>query len=528
MKKILIIIAAAFMVINTACTKADFEDAYPDPSKISTSTVEKQFSGFITSNREYVLPAYWNYFVVLRTTLTRYTQAVGWVNTSNQYVPGAAGIDAYWGTYYTLLAQYREFEKIYKASSTEDQADKRIYMITATIYLYDHTQKMVDLHGDIPFSEAGMLSENGGDYENSLPKYDNAEDIYTKMLDDLKGFADELNSISVNSAIQTGFVTQDVVNKGNLTKWKKYCNSLRLRMLNRVSGVSAFQSRVTAETAAIVGNPSNYPVISDNAENVQFDVINQNSPINSQGFQTGLEDWDGNLAGKAMIDHMNTNTDPRLRIMFEEGANSDSAVFLGLDPLMVSDAQTALYNTGTLSIYNRSTLSRNDYFPGELMNSAEVHFLLAEIHLRAGNDGAAKLAYNTGIAQSVENYYQIRTLSNDNTAGPVAPYTPAEVAAYLDMPAVKWDNAASTDAKLKLIATQKWIHFSVVQPYESWTEARRMNAPALNFWNDNSNAQSLPPYRWYYGSSEPIYNTANYDAVRGNDNLTTKIFWDVN
>jgi len=528
MKKILIIIAAAFMVINTACTKADFEDAYPDPSKISTSTIEKQYAGFQTSNREYVLPAYWNYFVVLRTTLTRYTQAVGWVNSSNQYVPGAAGIDAYWGTYYTLLAQYRELEKVYNAATPEDQADKRIYMITATIYLYDHTQKMVDLHGDIPFSEAGKLSQNGGDYENSLPKYDKAEDIYNKMLDDLKAFADELNTISIQSGIQAGFATQDVVNKGNITKWKKYCNSLRLRMLNRVSGVSSFQARVAAETASILANSSNYPIIADNAENVQFDVINQNSPINSQGFQTGLEDWDGNLAGKAMIDHMNTNADPRLRIMFEEGANADSAQFIGLDPLMLSDDQTALYNTGTLSIYNRSTLSRNDYFPGELMNSAEVHFLIAEIQLRAGNDAAAKLAYNTGIAQSVQNYYLIREISNDNTAGDVAPYTAAEVEAYLDMPAVKWDNAASADAKLKLIATQKWIHFSVVQPYESWTESRRLDAPQLNFWVDNSNVQSLPPYRWYYGSSENIYNTVNYDAVRSKDNLTTKIFWDVN
>jgi hypothetical protein len=528
MKKILIIIAAAFMVINTACTKADFEDAYPDPSKISTSTVEKQFSGFITSNREYVLPAYWNYFVVLRTTLTRYTQAVGWVNASNQYVPGAAGIDAYWGTYYTLLAQYREFEKIYKASSTEDQAAKRIYMITATIYLYDHTQKMVDLHGDIPFSEAGMLSNNGGDYGNSLPKYDKAEDVYTKMLDDLKGFADELNTISVESAIQTGFKTQDVVNKGNLTKWKKYCNSLRLRMLNRVSGVASFQSRVTSETAAILANPASYPVIADNTENVQFDVINQNSPINSQGFQSGLEDWDGNLAGKAMIDHMNKNTDPRLRIMFEEGANSDSAVFLGLDPLLTSSAQTSLFNGGTLSIYNRSTLSRNDYFPGELMNSAEVYFLIAEISLRAGNDAAAKTAYNKGISQSVENYYQIRKLSNDNTAGDVKPYTDAEVTAYIGSADVKWENATSAAAKLNLIATQKWIHYSVVQPYESWSESRRLNAPALNFWVDNSNVQKQPPYRWYYGSSEPIYNAANYDAVKSKDNLTTKIFWDVN
>src|SRR5690606_16522027 len=115
---------------------------------------EKQFAGFLQTNRDYVMPGYWNYFVVLRTTLTRYTQAVGWVNSTAQYVPGAAGIDGRWGNYYDLLAQYRELEKVYNGLSAEDQALRRIYMIAATIYLYDHTQKVIDLHGDIPFSEA--------------------------------------------------------------------------------------------------------------------------------------------------------------------------------------------------------------------------------------------------------------------------------------------------------------------------------------------------------------------------------------
>lgn len=84
-------------------------------------------------------------------------------------------------------------------------------MIAATIYMYDAAQKVVDLHGDIPWSEAGMMSANGGNYSISLPKYDKAEDVYTKMLDDLKAFATELNTISIKSGIQAGFKTQDFV-----------------------------------------------------------------------------------------------------------------------------------------------------------------------------------------------------------------------------------------------------------------------------------------------------------------------------
>ncbi|MGZ8541228.1 MAG: SusD/RagB family nutrient-binding outer membrane lipoprotein [Chitinophagaceae bacterium] len=526
MKKTLFILSVGLAVVFTACTKSDFKDSYADPSKISTTSVEKQFAGFLVSNRGYVLPDYWNYFVVLRTTVNRYTQSVGWVNSTNQYVPGGAGIGDRWNSYYNFLAQYREFENVFDKLPADDQTDRRIYKIAAAIYFYDHTQKVVDLHGDIPWSEAGKLSANGGDYGNSLPKYDNAEAIYTKMLDDLKGFADELNTITVKPAIQTGFKNQDIVNKGDLALWKKYCNSLRLRILTRASDVPSLQARAATEIASILSNPVNYPVVADNNSNIQIKVHDLNTDIHSKGFRTGLEDWDGNIAGKAMIDHMKTNADPRLRAMFEPGANA-AGVYNGLDPLATASVQTALIAGGTLSIYNRSTLSRNEFFPGVLINAAEVSFLVAEAYLKAGNDAAAKTAYNNGISQSIKYYYLLRTFSNDNTAGPLTPTDDAEIATYIAKAQVNWDNAATSADKLKLLATQKWIHFSVVQPLENWAEIRRLDAPAFSFEVDNANSQKQPPYRWFYANSEQTYNTSNYETVKAKDNLATKIFWDV-
>src|SRR2546423_13059592 len=58
----------------TACKKTDFSGAYSDPSKVSETTVEKQFAGFLVNIKDYVVPSYWNYFVVLRPTVNRYTQ----------------------------------------------------------------------------------------------------------------------------------------------------------------------------------------------------------------------------------------------------------------------------------------------------------------------------------------------------------------------------------------------------------------------------------------------------------------------
>ena len=228
-----------------------------------------------------------------------------------------------------------------------------------------------------------------------------------------------------------------------------------------------------------------------------------------------------------MIDHMLDNTDPRIRAMYEPGENAGGA-YLGLDPLLNENDQTTLVATGTLSRYNRSTLSRNEYFPGLLFTAAEVSLLKAEYYLNASNDAMAQASYEDAIEKSTEFYYDLRDLSADGTAIDLVPTNDTEIQAYIDSADVNWDNATTDDEKLSLIATQKWIHFSVLQLPDSWAEQRRLNLPEFSFQVDNANEQTLPPSRWIYPNSERVYNTDNYNTVSGEDNLTTKIFWDVN
>jgi hypothetical protein len=115
----------------------------------------------------------------------------GWfVNAGNQYIPGQASIGDRWNNYYQFLAHYKEIQRVYDAMTPEQQADYKIYKIAAAITFYDQTEKVVDLHGDIPWSKAGMLSTNNGDYTNSYAAYDAATDIYVQMLDDLKAYAE--------------------------------------------------------------------------------------------------------------------------------------------------------------------------------------------------------------------------------------------------------------------------------------------------------------------------------------------------
>jgi tetratricopeptide (TPR) repeat protein len=526
MHKKISILALVLTMSFTACQVSDFEEAYTDPSKIAVSSIEKQFTGLLQTNRDFVLPAYRNYFVVLRVTSNRYNQTVGWVNGENQYVPGSAAIEDKWNNFYQTLAQYRELEKIYEKAPAAEKEDKRIYMIAATTYLYDELQKMIDLHGDVPFAEAGRLSQNGGDYEKSYPKYDKADDLYKKMLDDLKTYADQLSTMTLKIGISPGFRTQDYILKGDLTAWRRYVNSLRLRMLTRVSANGAFSARSKTEIAEILGDASKFPVVTSNAQNIQITVFDLNTSINSRGFRTGLEDWNGNVASKAIIDHLNTNEDPRIRFIFEPGTAAQGK-YTGLNQMDNESKQTADIASNTISIYNRSTLSRNQFFPGVIINAAEVSLLAAEYYLGAGNDASAKMHYEMAIRQSAEFYNNLRKISNDNTVAAPADINPSELNAYLAKDAINWDKASNAAAKIKLIASQKWIHFNVVQAYENWSELRRLDALDLKFWVDNSNNQKLPPTRWYYPGGDQNFNGINYQAVKANDKLDTKIFWDI-
>lgn len=503
----------------TSCKKSSFDEFYRDPSNVIETSVEKQFAGMLYSYRELVIPSYWNYFVILRTTANRYIQATGWANEANQLTPGAAAISDRWSTYYSGLAQFKELENVYSSAPEAEQQEKRIFYLAAKIFFYDQTQQTVDLYGSIPWSQAGLLNGNGGNYDISYAAYDSAEDIYNVMLDDLQAISAELNSLTIPTAISNMFSTQDLINNGNLDLWKKYCNSLRLRMLTRVSEAPSFSSRVQQELSEIVSNQDIYPLVLITDDNIKIEIFNHDTDINSIGLREGIESWNANIAGKVMIDHMLENDDPRLAFIFEPGENANGE-YRGLDQSLAGSVQTALINGGTISIYNRSTYSRNQYFPGIMVTASEVNFLLSEYYLKNGNDAAARSAFEIGIRESIEMIQGIRSVSNDNTV--TAPNAPpsSDIDNYIA-------NIGWGQNNLQLIATQKWVHSNIIQPLESWAEIRRLDYPSFVFRTEPSDIQQVLPVKWGLPSSEQTYNSANYQVVAGQDNVNTKLFWDV-
>lgn len=521
---VITLLLAISLTTITSCTKDSFDDVYRDPSKVTETSIEKQFTGILYTYREFVILTYRNYFVTLSPTIHRYIQTIGWENESNHLTPGMAAIVDRWDIYYKGLAQFKEFENLYLNLPEEEKEEKKIFYLAAKVFFYDQTQQQVDLFGDIPWSEAGQLSKNGGDYSISYPKYDKAQDIYTHMLDDLKEISQELNAIDIPSVVATSFATQDLINSGEVELWKKYTNSLRLRMLTRVSAAPDFASRASQELNEIVSDPVQYPIVLNNDDNIQIDIYDISSDISPNDFDDALESWNNNISGGKMIDHMNDNEDPRLPFIFEpgEGANGD---FIGLDQSLPSGTQASLIsgsanNPSTIAIYNRSTYSRNENFPGILITASEVHFLLAEYY-DTNNQTEAQNHFETGIKESVEMYRKIREISNNNTA-PTAPApTTAEIDSYIAK--IGWGIN-----NIERIATQKWLHFNIVQSIENWSEVRRLDYPEFAFQVRNSDNQKTAPVKFNLPHSERANNLENYNAVKDQDNVNTKLFWDVN
>jgi hypothetical protein len=499
----------------SGCTKSDLADNYYNPDKAVTADVPRLYAGLFYNEK--VLPRYWNLYTFQIPVLGEYSQTAGYTNGKGVYEQPTNYTGNRWDYFYTnTIAQYRELEKYYgNLTSDADKAGYQLFLETARIFLYDQATQMVDMWGDIPFSAAGSLNAVG---KISPPTYDKAEDIYNKALSEVKRISDYLTTVTPDAFYLNQLKAYDYVNGGDLLKWRKYANSLLLRLAMRTSYKNESASKSLVQT--ILGSPTQYPLVNSASESI---LIQPNSPTSSLAPADQNEIRNGfdvfpYASGKMVNDIMVPSNDPRLPAYFTLNA---TGAYKGVNNNLTESQVTTGIASGDFSRWDSTTFSENHVLPGILMTAAEVSFLKAEAYERWGG-GDAKAAYETGIRQSIAFWYSINAKS-DRAAGKETLPTEAEIVAYLANPLVAYGTN-----NLQKIATQKWIDFTVLQANQAWAEWRRTKFPVLNFPTDNSStAAPNIPTRLLYPSSEAVLNTENYAAVQNADKTTTKIFWDV-
>lgn len=480
MKKIIIILIAAIGLTFSSCKK--LEDMNKDgksATAVPSSTLfanalrnlaDQEGTPSVNKNVFRAFAQYW--------TETTYPDETNYDLTSRLIPDYEFRI-----MYRDVLANLAEAKKVIanETSIESSQAEKNNKTAITEILSVYSFQRLVDIFGNIPYTEAL-------DIENIQPVYDDAQTIYAKLFDRIDA---AIALIDVNEA---GFNDGDLMYFGDMSKWKKFANSLKLKLAINAADVSALDPG--AKAADAVTGPTG-GVFSGTADNATFAYLAESPNTNQVWVElvnSGRFDWVG---ANTLVDIMNTLNDPRRPLYFEQ--NLGAGVYTGGTYGDNNSYANYTHITGTIQAPD---------WRGLLMSYSEVEFYLAEAAARGwAVGGTDETWYNAGITTSIV----------DDWGG-----DPADAAAYLAQPSVAYATAAGTYKEK--IAVQSWIS-SYERGLIGWTTYRRLDAPTFNLPAITNNAV---PHRYTYPSTEQTLNP-NYAAAAaamGGDVQSSKIFWD--
>jgi len=330
---------------------------------------------------------------------------------------------------------------------------------------------MTDAMGDIPYSEALKGSAN------LTPKYDTQRDIYTALFVDLTTASQQIDPAGI------GFPTGDLLYNGDMTKWRKFANSLRLRLAMHLTNRDAATAAAQAQAAVTAGV---FQSNADNATLLYLSVAPNQNPIYTDAHVNNRDDYG---LSKTYVDSLKSWNDPRLPVFAQ--VNKDTILanrtYQGLPNGLNDGEGPALFYISRIGSNWRETPNA----PLSLMTYSEGLFLEAEAAERGWIAGSAATLYTNAIRASMEQY-GIATAAID---------------AYVAQPRVVYAGGA---AGLTQIAYQKWVSL-YMQGIEAWTEVRRTGVPVL-VPGPRAVLTSIPE-RLPYEDQELVLNKASVDAA---------------
>ena len=488
-KKYSFLLLVVFLI--SSCTK-DFEEINTDPNRPKQIT-----PGVMLGQLQYRIV---NSSITASRNFTHQLMQVDAPRSS----PSGEGLHRYvvnpgsavWSNFYGYMA---DIEDIYKTSETLGEDN---YKAISLIYKCWAYSILTDLYGDVPYSEAIKASEG-----NFKPAFDKQKDIYIKILSDLEEANALLNpskaltyggDLLYNSNSLSGGTNPGIV------KWKKFSNSLRLRLLLRLSKRNG-EININEQITAILANPVKYPVFTSNADDAIFKYTGTFPYYNPYYNQRQLEWRDGTYVTKFFINKMNTDNDPRRNLWFTPISVGGVNVYQGIES---GYPVTTEYQVGKNTSYNDGLKTLPQL--GIMMTWSELEFIKAELALKGFNTGKnPKQHYDTAISASMVQW------------GVTMPTN------YLAQEGVFYDPNTSTETQLERIITQKY-YASFFVDYQSWFEKRRTGYPILPRGSGIPAENAFPnrvPYPTYLQSLNPE-NLALAAASIGGDNSNTKVWWD--
>lgn len=488
MKKI-IILALSITLINS-CTD-DFAEINTNPLDKVSATPEELLPKAIKSGFD----ASYEYYYDFYRRIMPWTQTiVAETGNANEFMDDGANMnqrkDVFYGTYGSLLTDIiHSIEQM-----PADQQAKYVNIKSiATILKAQYAWYVSDVNGSIAYKDA-FAARYGG---TLTPKFDTQEELYD-ILD--KQLSDVYTAISnADQSIQVNPGAKDLFFGGDITKWKKISNSLRLKMATRLL------KRNPTKLKTIATEVLSREQISSSADD--FSLIAKRFTEHGNFNPNGLS------ATKPIVDYMVANKDPRLAIFFKKNLYSQNNIdklvaggkmstttagqrYVGgpTSPDMVSATKSRYYTSARRQLDGRTydTISKIQYrlwrpesaeisddgvagnvgtgnatFP--VLTFADYSLLKAELVVRGIIPGNAQTFYEDGIKASIETYGK---MAKEAIVEGYTEPTAQKVSDYINSAQVKY-NAGNA---LEQILTQQYLNY-FKQPNEAWALIKRTGFP---------------------------------------------------
>jgi hypothetical protein len=412
--------------------------------------------------------------------------------------------DLVWSAHYTLLRNLGQIRN-QSLKGMEEMPTGRTKLAIARIMEISVWQRLTDLFGAVPFS---ATTEDATDVQ-SKPAYDSQEAIYTTLIADLDVAVSKLTSTDLS------YGNADFYYKGNADKWKRFGNSLKLRLGMRIRFANPTLAEKTVREAMA------QPLLLNNADNAAIPTYNDAQTINMhpilQQFISGSADL--RYLADAFVNTLKNTSDPRLPFIAEATVNSKKAgapSYSGIG-VALTDAQLLGvikddHSTASLTTYFNKSLTTP--IPCYVFTYADVCFFKAE---------AALLGWGATPAEA-EGFYQ----NGIRAAMALLPFNITTVPqTYID--AQFSFTGLSDEEKLEKIMTQKWI-LLFGRDYEAFAEWRRTGYPVLTPGDNVGSTNGTIPRRAVYSSLELLLNTDSYKVAIGGltqgDSYLSSVWWD--
>jgi hypothetical protein len=481
MKKIFLILLTAIVAVSCSDNLEDLNKNTKDPSQVSgeslfTNAQKNLVDQMVTQNVNLNNNKLW----------AQYLQETTYTDESNYDQVTRSIPDNHWSVMYkdVLKDLKRASEIISETVYTTDELNGRIpnkLAIIEIMNVYAYAN-LVETYGDIPYSEALDINQ-------LLPKYDDGKEVY---LDLISRVTAAVNTLDPSKASFEG--NEERLYEGDVAKWKKFGNSLKLRMGNMLSD----DDPAAAEAAIVSAIASGVFTSNDDSATYNYLSADPNTnPVYADLVLSGRSDY---VAGKTIVDIMNDRNDPRRAVYFE---TVDGTNYVGGEIGFAANYATHSH-MGDI-FYTAQN-------PGDILDYAEVEFIMAEAAARGfAVPGTAESHYIAGITASFD-YWGV-----------------GGVAGYLAQPEVDYTSAiaasTATDPWKEVIGTQKWVAL-YNRGFAGWNTLRLLDYPILSQPVD---AQSGFPTRYLYPVLEQTLNGTNYAAAAaaiGGDAAETRLFWD--